>query len=199
MNDHTGLQIHSSAFVSESADIGQGTSIWNQCQVREGARIGRNCVLSKDVYIDRDVVIGDNVKIQNGVSIYKGVLIEDGVFCGPHCVFTNDKHPRAINSDGSFKGLGDWTISKTTVRKGASIGAHATIVCGIDIGRWAMIGAGAVVTRDVPAFGLVVGAPAHLIGHVCSCGQRLDESDNFHLDRTARCPKCDLQIIVPVE
>ncbi|MEP7200227.1 MAG: DapH/DapD/GlmU-related protein, partial [Chloroflexota bacterium] len=162
--------VHPTADVSPRATIGDGTRIWHQCQVREGARLGRNCILSKDVYVDVDVQIGDNVKVQNGVSLYHGVTLEDGVFCGPHCVFTNDKQPRAINADGSLKAADDWTLTPTRVRMGASIGAHATIICGVTIGRWAMVGAGAVVTRDVPDYGLVVGNPAQLRGFVCPCG-----------------------------
>ena len=152
--------VHPTSDVSPQANIGDGTKVWQHCQVRERAVIGRNCILSKGVYIDSDVYIGNNVKIQNGISVYHGVTLEDGVFCGPHCVFTNDKQPRAINPDGSLKSLADWTVSETLVQTGASIGAHATIVCGVTIGRWAMIGAGAVVTRDVPEQSVVAGVPA---------------------------------------
>ena len=166
-------RIHETAEVSSAADIGDGTSIWHQCQVREEARIGENCVLSKGVYVDAGVVLGDNVKIQNYVSVYHGVTIDDGVFCGPHCVFTNDKRPRAVNPDGSLKAADDWELSRTHVKTGASIGANAVIVCGVTVGSWAMIGAGAVVTRDVPDHGLVWGNPARLRGFVCHCGGRL--------------------------
>ncbi|MGD2148901.1 MAG: acyltransferase [Anaerolineae bacterium] len=167
------IRIHPTADVSPEAVIGQGTSIWHQAQVREGARIGRNCILSKGVYVDTDVTLGDNVKVQNYVSIYHGVTIEDGVFCGPHCVFTNDRRPRAVGPDGTLKVGDDWTLSETRVKKGASIGANAAIVCGVTIGAWAMIGAGSVVTRDVPDHGLVFGNPAQLRGFVCRCGGRL--------------------------
>lgn len=169
--------VHPTSDVSPQATIGESTKIWQHCQVREGAVIGRNCILSKGVYIDFGVHIGDNVKIQNGISVYHGVTLEDGVFCGPHCVFTNDKQPRAINPDGTLKRLEDWTLSKTLVRYGASIGAHATLVCGVTIGRWAMIGSGAVVTRDVPEYGLVYGNPARLHGFVCPCGEKLTTDD----------------------
>ncbi|MGD8245605.1 MAG: acyltransferase [Anaerolineae bacterium] len=168
-------RIHPTADVSPAARIGSGTAVWHHCQVREGAQIGRNCILSKGVYVDTGVVLGDNVKVQNCVSIYHGVTLEDGVFCGPHCVFTNDKQPRAINPDGSLKAPDDWTLSETRVKTGASIGANAVIVCGLTIGAWAMIGAGSVVTRDVPAHGLVFGNPAQLRGFVCACGERLQE------------------------
>lgn len=165
--------IHPSADVHESAVIGEGTKIWHLAQVRNAARIGRECILGRGVYIDAHVVLGDRVKVQNYVSIYEGVTIDNGVFVGPHVVFTNDKQPRAINPDGSLKGATDWTISRTHISQGASLGANATIVCGITVGSWAMIGAGAVVTRDVPDFGLVVGNPARLIGYVCKCGRRV--------------------------
>jgi len=165
---------HPTADVSPKASIGAGTKIWHYCQIREGAIIGQNCIFGKGVYVDFEVRIGDNVKVQNGISIFHGVTLEDGVFCGPHCVFTNDKQPRAINPDGSLKAADDWDLSPILVKKGASIGAHATIVCGITIGRWAMIGAGAVVTKDVPDYGLVYGNPARLRGFVCPCGAKLD-------------------------
>jgi acetyltransferase-like isoleucine patch superfamily enzyme len=167
--------IHPSADVSEKAVIGEDSKIWHLVQIREGARLGRECILGRAAYIDAHVVLGNRVKVQNYVSIYEGVTIDDGVFVGPHVVFTNDKQPRAVNPDGSLKGASDWTISHTHVCEGASLGANATIVCGVTIGRWAMVGAGAVVTRDVPDFGLVVGNPARLIGHVCKCGRRVPQ------------------------
>jgi UDP-2-acetamido-3-amino-2,3-dideoxy-glucuronate N-acetyltransferase len=171
---HDGVRIHATAEVSERATIGEGTSIWHQAQVREGAQIGRNCIIAKGVYVDAGVILGDNVKVQNYVSIYHGVTIEDGVFCGPHCVFTNDKRPRAINADGSLKAADDWELTPTLVKQGASIGANAVIVCGVTVGEWAMIGSGSVVSRDVPDYGLAWGNPARLRGFVCPCGQRLD-------------------------
>lgn len=202
------IYIHPSADVSPIAKIGGGTKIWQHCQVRENAEIGENCILSKGVYIDTGVSIGNNVKIQNGISVYHGVTLEDGVFCGPHCVFTNDKKPRSINPDGSLKGGDDWQVSETLVRHGASIGAHATIVCGITIGAWAMIGAGAVVTRSVPDYGLVFGNPARLRGFVCPCGEKLTIPPD-HLDAAyfsadqqhvvLQCSNCLEKVQIPIE
>ncbi|MEW5958651.1 MAG: acyltransferase, partial [Chloroflexota bacterium] len=190
MNQPDNITIHPSAEVSSEAKIGPGTKIWHQVQVRGGAKIGANCILSKGVYIDAGVTIGNNVKVQNYVSIYHGVTLEDGVFCGPHCVFTNDKAPRAINKDGSLKTGADWVVSPTVVGKGASIGANATIVCGIKIGQWAMIGAGSVVTRDVPDYGLVWGNPARLRGFVCPCGNGLKASRANDEYMETVCPEC---------
>ena len=167
------MKIHKSADVSKKARIGKGTEIWNDVKVRDGVSIGSACMIHKGVYIDEDVKIGDNVKIQVNASIFKGVTIKDGVFIGPHVCFTNDKNPRAINPDGSNKNSDDWTISKTLVKYGASIGANATILPGISIGKWALVGAGAVVTHDVSDFGIVVGSPAKLIGYANENGERV--------------------------
>jgi UDP-2-acetamido-3-amino-2,3-dideoxy-glucuronate N-acetyltransferase len=187
-------RIHPTAEVSPRAQIGEGTSIWNQVQVREDAVIGENCILSKDVYVDYGVVIGSNVKVQNGVSIYHGVTIEDGVFVGPHVCFTNDKYPRAVNPDGSLKGGADWQVSETLIRRGAALGARSVILPGVTVGKWAMVAAGAVVTRDVPDYGLVLGHPARLKGFVCPCGLRL-ESVSIEEDRVhTHCPGCEAQI-----
>ena len=169
-----GIYIHPTAEVSEKAKIGDGTKIWNQVQVRENCIIGENCILSKNVYIDTEAVIGNRVKIQNNVNVYHGVEVEDDVFLGPSMTFTNDFYPRAFNSD--------WKISKTIVKKGASIGANCTIVCGNTIGEYAMIGSGSVVTKDVKDYALMVGNPAKQIGWVCKCGHKLDES--------YKCPEC---------
>jgi acetyltransferase-like isoleucine patch superfamily enzyme len=164
--------IHPSAEVEAGASIGTDSKIWHLCHIRRGASIGTGCVLGRGVFVDAGVSIGNNVKIQNYVSVYHGVTIEDGVFVGPHVCFTNDLRPRAVNPDMSPKGADDWIVSETRVNAGASIGANSTIVCGVTIGRWAMIGAGSVVTRDVPDYHLVVGSPAHSIGFVCACGNR---------------------------
>lgn len=151
------IRIHPTAEVSPQCEIGEGTSIWHQSQVRELAQIGMNCIIGKGVYIDAGVVIGDNVKIQNYVSVFHGVTLEDGVFVGPHVCFTNDLRPRAINPDGTLKGGDDWTLTNTLIRRGASLGANATVRCGVTIGEWAMIGSGSVVTQDIPDFGLAWG------------------------------------------
>jgi acetyltransferase-like isoleucine patch superfamily enzyme len=182
-------RIHPSAEVAPSARIGPGTSVWNQAQVREGARIGASCVIGKNVYVDRDVVIGDRVKVQNNVSLYHGVSVEDGVFIGPHACFTNDRLPRAVNADGSPKTDADWEVVPILVRSGAAIGANATILPGVTIGRWAMVGAGAVVTHDVADHELVAGNPARRIGGACACGQPLrDAHDGSPF--AGDCPRC---------
>ena len=160
------VYIHETAEVSELAQIGDGTKIWNLVQVREESVIGKNCILSKNVYIDKGVQIGNGVKIQNNVNVYHGVTIEDDVFLGPSMTFTNDLHPRAFNND--------WKVTDTLVKKGAAIGANATIVCGNVIGRYAMVGAGSVVTKDVLDYALVAGNPAKQIGWVCKCGEKLN-------------------------
>jgi UDP-2-acetamido-3-amino-2,3-dideoxy-glucuronate N-acetyltransferase len=165
--------VHQTAEVESGAVVGDGTKIWHFCHVRNGARIGGECVLGRGVFVDADVKVGNRVKIQNYVTVFHGVTLEDGVFVGPHACFTNDLFPRAVNPDMSPKGATDWVVSPTLVREGASIGANSTIVCGITIGRWAMIGAGSVVTRDVPDYALVVGSPARVIGYVSPAGRRV--------------------------
>ncbi len=172
------VRIHPTSVVADSALIGEGSQVWLFCQIRENARIGRRCILGKGVYVDCDVVVGDDVKIQNNASLYAGVSIEDGVFVGPHVSFTNDKVPRAVNPDMSQKAASDWSISQTLVKSGAALGANSTIVCGITIGRWAMVAAGSVVTKDVPDHALVMGNPARQAGWVCSCGARVQLKDN---------------------
>ena len=189
--------IHPSASVSSGVSIGEGVKIWQDCQIREGSSIGRGCILGKGVYIDIGVAIGDYCKIQNGVSIYQGVTLEDGVFCGPHCVFTNDLRPRAVNPDGTIQSTSDWVVSETLVRQGVSIGANSVIVCGVEIGSWAMIGAGSVVTKDVPEHGLVYGNPARLQGFVCKCGATVGSPLINGDTVTLKCTECREQIGVP--
>jgi acetyltransferase-like isoleucine patch superfamily enzyme len=189
MSDRSSVRIHPTADVSPSAEIGPGTSIWNQSQVRERARIGAGCIIGKNVYVDVDVDIGDHVKIQNNVSVYHGVTVEGGVFIGPHVCFTNDRIPRAVNADGSLKTDDDWEVGPIRVRYGAAIGANSTILPGVTIGRWSMVGSGSVVTRDVPDHALVLGNPARRVASVCSCGEPLPDGEDgepFH----GSCPRC---------
>jgi UDP-2-acetamido-3-amino-2,3-dideoxy-glucuronate N-acetyltransferase len=161
--------IHQSAFVDEGATIGDGTKVWHFCHVLTGAVIGKNCSLGQNVVVMGGTRIGDNVKIQNNVSIYEGVELEDDVFCGPSMVFTNVVNPRsAVSRKNEYR--------KTLVKRGATIGANATIVCGITLGEYAFVGAGAVVTRDVPAFALMTGVPAKRTGWMCECGVKLEEN-----------------------
>ena len=159
--------VHQTAEVSAGAKIGSRTKIWHQAQVREKVRIGSDCIIGKGAYIDASVSIGDKCKVQNYACVYQGVTIGNEVFIGPHATFTNDFYPRANNPGRK--------ISGTIVEDGASIGANATIVCGIKIGRCAMVGAGSVVTKDVPPHALVYGNPATIHGHVCKCGTRLQQ------------------------
>jgi UDP-2-acetamido-3-amino-2,3-dideoxy-glucuronate N-acetyltransferase len=169
----TPASIHPTAEVAPEAQVGDGTRIWRQAHVREFAVIGESCNIGKGVYIDAGVHIGSRVKIQNHVSIFEGVTLEDGVFVGPHVCFTNDMFPRAIGNDGALKNADDWEITPTLVCYGASIGAGSVIVCGVTIGTFALVGAGSVVTRDVPPYALVYGNPARQYGYVCRCARRL--------------------------
>lgn len=162
--------VHESSYVDEGVSIGEGTKIWHFCHVQSGAVIGERCSLGQNVNISNNVKIGNGCKLQNNVSLYEGVELEDYVFCGPSCVFTNDLTPRAKYPKGRAAYL------PTLIRTGASIGANATIVCGHTVGEWALIGAGAVVTDNVPAHALMLGVPAVRRGWVCECGLRLDES-----------------------
>ncbi|KHO46251.1 MAG: transferase hexapeptide repeat containing protein [archaeon GW2011_AR3] len=182
-------KIHPTAEVSANAKIGENTMIWHRSQVREDAVIGENCILGQNVYIDFGVHIGNNVKIQNNVSVYHGVTIEDGVFVGPHVCFTNDMYPRAINPDGSLKTATDWTVSKTVVKKGASIGANSTILP-VTIGEHAMIAAGSVVTKDVPPYSLVMGVPAQVVDFVCKCGTRHIKVEDGKTHKILVCETC---------
>lgn len=162
--------VHESSYIDENVTIGAGTRIWHFCHIQSGAVIGEGCSLGQNVNISNNVRIGRGVKIQNNVAVYEGVELGDYVFCGPSCVFTNDLTPRAKYPKGRA------AYKPTPVREGASIGANATIVCGHTIGRWALIGAGAVVASDVPDHALMLGVPARQVGWVCECGSRLGES-----------------------
>lgn len=158
---------HESSYVDEGAEVGEGTKIWHFCHVMSGAKIGKNCSLGQNVNVGGKAIIGDGVKIQNNVSVYDNVVIEDDVFCGPSCVFTNVINPRAfVERKHEYK--------QTVIKKGASIGANATIVCGVTVGEYALIGAGSVVTKDVPAYALVYGSPARVRGKVDKEGNILE-------------------------
>lgn len=167
--------VHATAEVSGKAKIGAGTKIWNNVQVREGAVIGGGCIIGKNAYIDAGVKIGNRVKVGNNVSVFKGSVVHDCVFLGPHCCLSNDKYPRSVNPDGSLKTEKDWKISGVRVEEGASIGAGTILLPGVNVGRWAMVGSGSVVTKDVPAFGLVYGNPAELHGKVDESGNKITE------------------------
>lgn len=169
---------HESSYVDKNVIIGEGTKIWHFCHILEGSQIGKNCTIGQNVVIGPDVKIGNNVKIQNNVSVYKGVTIDDNVFCGPSCVFTNVLNPRS-----AIPGMDK--VRETVVRRGATIGANTTIVCGHAIGRYALIGAGSVVTKDVPDFALVYGNPAVFRGWICECANKLSI-----LKGKARCRAC---------
>lgn len=166
-----GYFAHESAYVDQPCRIGDGTRIWHFCHVMAGAEIGCDCSLGQNVFVARDVRIGDRVKIQNNVSVYQGVTLEADVFCGPSVVFTNVRTPRS-----AFPRNRPEDFLPTVVRRGASLGANSTVLCGVTIGEWAFVAAGAVVTRDVLAYALVAGVPAQRRGWVCQCGQRLAES-----------------------
>lgn len=159
--------IHPTANVDPRASVGDGSRLWINVQVRENVTIGRDCIISKDAYIDCNVVIGDRCKVQNSVSIYNGVTVGNDVFIGPNAAFTNDKVPRAFNTD--------WQITPTRIENGASIGANATIVCGITIGEYAMVAAGSVVTRDVPPYTLVMGNPARAYARIDRDGNKIED------------------------
>lgn len=172
------VSIADSADVAENAVIGDGSKVWHLAQIRENAVLGRNCIVSRGAYIGPGVVVGDNVKIQNHALVYEPAWIEDGVFVGPAVVFTNDYFPRSVNPDGSLKSGHDWEPVGVTVLEGASIGARAVCVAPVMIGRWAMVGAGSTVIRDVPDFALVVGVPARRVGWVGRAGVPLQPGED---------------------
>ena len=191
------VSVHASSYVDEPCEIGAGTKIWHFSHIMRNCRIGRKCNIGQNVVISPDVEIGDNVKIQNNVSIYTGCILEDDVFCGPSMVFTNVINPRShVERKNEYK--------RTLVKRGASLGANCTVVCGITIGRYAFVGAGAVVSRDVPDYALVYGNPARTRGWVCNCGIKLDFGGAAGETR-AQCTACGAryvkneEIVRPVE
>jgi len=184
MNKHTEKDyfMHESSYVDSGVEIGKGTKIWHFCHIMSGAQIGQDCSLGQNVNVGSKAVIGNRVKVQNNVSVYDDVILEDDVFCGPSCVFTNVINPRAfVERKHEYK--------KTVIRRGASIGANATIVCGVTVGAYAFIGAGSVVPKDVPDFALVYGMPAKQQGWVCACGTKLHDD--------LSCPDCGTQYMHP--
>ncbi len=181
--DERKFYVHPSSYVDENVEIGDGTKIWHFCHIQSRTKIGKKCSFGQNVNVGNNVVIGNFVKVQNNVSIYEGVTLEDYVFCGPSMVFTNVKDPRC-----KYPQRGSDFYLKTLVKEGASIGANATIVCGNTIGQHAFIGAGSVVTKDVPDYALMVGVPARRAGWACECGEILPK-----FDEKVACPRCGLK------
>ncbi len=192
-------RVHPTADLEAEVSVGAGTSIWHRAQVRVGARIGRDCIIGRDAFIDEGVTLGDRVKIQNGALVYHGVTVANAVFIGPGAILTNDRNPRATTPTGDLARAKDWAVSPIHLGEGSSIGAGAVVVAGCDVGPFAMVGAGAVVTHNVPAHALVVGNPARVLGWACVCGQRLHDStghaapatrDRYSIDPELVCPLC---------
>jgi acetyltransferase-like isoleucine patch superfamily enzyme len=187
-------RIHPTADLEAGVSVGPRSGIWHRAQVRTGATIGAECVIGRDAFIDEGVTLGNRVKVQNLALVYHGVTVEDGVFIGPNAILTNDRFPRAITASGELARADDWTVSPINLRTGCSIGAGSVVVAGTDVGRFATVGAGSVVTRSVPDHALVAGNPARRIGWVCACGQRLLDvaGDRVAADHAgpARCAAC---------
>jgi len=185
------VYVHSTAVVDKTAKIGKGTKIWHFVCVRENAEIGANCVLGHAVYVDKEVKIGNRVKLENRANVYQGVKIEDDVFVGPHVTFSNDPYPRSFSTD--------WKVVPTLVKKGASIGAGSVVMCGITIDEYAMIGAGSVVTNDIPPQALAYGNPAKIRGFVCKCGRKLVKEKKQNEFVLMRCSHCGEKYRIPAE
>ena len=185
MDNNKEYFVHESSYIDEPSKIGAGTKVWHFSHIMKNCIIGENCNIGQNVVISPDVVIGNGVKIQNNVSVYTGVICEDNVFLGPSCVFTNVINPRSfISRKDEYK--------KTIIKEGASIGANSTIVCGHDIGKYAFVGAGSVVTKNIPDYACVVGNPARLLYYVCECSEKM----NFNDDNFFKCPKCGKEYII---
>ena len=189
-------QVHASAELEAGVSVGPHTSVWNRAVLRGGASLGAECIIGRDAFIDEGVHLGDRVKVQNGALVYHGVTVGNGVFIGPGAILTNDRYPRAVTATGELARGDDWTVSPIELRDGCSIGAGAVVVAGTTVGRFATVGAGAIVTRDVPDYALVAGNPARRLGWVCGCGTRLvDETGasaapNPSADASLACPRC---------
>jgi acetyltransferase-like isoleucine patch superfamily enzyme len=189
--DHAAAYVHDTAVVEDGATLGAGTKVWHHAQVRTGAVVGTDCVLGKGSFDDTAVRIGDRCKLQNYVNVFHGSVVEDEVFLGPLAVLTNDRFPRAATPDGGVKSDADWAVEGITVRHGASVGSRAVVLPGVEVGRWAIVGAGAVVTRDVPAHRVVVGNPARPRGWAGRCGHVLDDAA---WSVAAECPTCGVRL-----
>jgi len=185
------VHIHPTAVVDKTALIGDGTKVWHFVHVRENAEIGKECVLGHSVYVDKGVKIGNRVKLENRATVYRGVEIEDKVFVGPHVTFTNDPYPRSFSTD--------WKIVPTIVKEGASIGAGAVVMCGVTIGEYALIGAGSVVTKDIPSHAIAYGNPAEVRGFACKCGRKLKEEEKRQKFVLMKCPICGEKYKIPAE
>ena len=177
--------VHESSYVDDNVEIGEGTKVWHFSHIQKGTKIGKNCVFGQNVNVGNNVRIANNVKVQNNVSIYEGVELEDYVFCGPSMVFTNVLDPRS-----EFPQSGSEFYHKTIVKKSTSLGANSTIVCGNTLGKYAFVGAGSVVTKDIPDYGMVVGVPAKLVAWMCECGEKLSLTTNPDSEETDVCKRC---------
>ncbi len=185
------VSVTSTAVVDKTAVIGEGTRVWNFVHVRENAEIGKECVLADYVYVGRGVKVGNNVKLENRATVYEGVTIEDKVFVGPHVTFTNDFYPRSFSTN--------WKILPTHVKKGASIGAKTVIICGVTIGECALIGAGSVVTKNIPPYALAYGNPARIRGFVCKCSKKLEVTEKKKSGILMKCSSCDETYFISAE
>lgn len=197
--DHPGSFIHPTAEVSSRAALGPGCKVWRQAHIREEASIGGGSVIGAGVYVGAGVHLGRHCKVQNQALLYEGVELEDGVFIGPQVCFTNDYLPRAVNPDGSLKSAEDWHVGRTVVREGAAVGAATVVVTGITIGRWALVGAGSVVTRDVPDHALAFGSPARVRGWVCRCARQLEVRPTRDRHVEGWCETCGVAAALPAE
>ena len=185
----TKVYVHPTAIVDKAASLGTGTKVWHFVHIMGNAKLGKDCVVADYVHVSNGVTIGNNVKLENRTTLYEGVTIQDQVFVGPHTTFTNDLYPRSINQD--------WKITPTLVKKGSSIGAASVIVCGVTIGKYALIGSGSVVTTDVPDYALAYGNPARVRGFVCKCGKKLETKEKKQNTVLMMCPFCKADYEIP--